>query len=139
MKLKGFMGKLMRMFAATVVTVSTMPVTAFAAETTTTEAATGSGGADFDKVASPIIDLINSIINPMLGIVGALGAVYCIILGVKFAKAEEQQEREKAKSHLKNAIIGFVLIFVLMVVLKLAMPALSDWANNSTNNGTNLK
>lgn len=40
----------------------------------------------------------------------AIGAVYCILLGVKFAKAEEPQEHEKAKNHMKNAIIGYGLL-----------------------------
>ena len=85
----------------------------------------------FQKVADPIIDLINTLINPLLGIVGALGAVYCIILGVKFAKAEEPQDREKAKGALKNAIIGFVLIFVLLMALKILLPEMMNWARNN--------
>ena len=81
----------------------------------------------FNDVASPIIGLINSLLGPLLGIVGAAGAIYCVILGVKFAKAEEPQDREKAKGALKNAIIGFVLIFVLILALKLLMPELQLW------------
>ena len=60
-----------------------------------------------------------------------------MLLGVKFAKAEEPQEREKAKSHLKNAIIGFVLIFVLILALNLSMEPLIAWVENNTN-GVNL-
>lgn len=98
---------------------------------TTNVYASGSSNG-FDGVVKPIVDLLNSLMGPAMAIVGALGSLYCILLGVKFAKAEEPQEREKAKSHLKNAIIGFVLIFVLLVVLKLATPVLSDWVTNST-------
>ena len=78
----------------------------------------------FDTVSKPIISLLEMALTPALGIVGALGAIYCIILGAKLAKAEEPQDREKAKNSLKNAIIGFVLIFVLIVVLKLGMTAM---------------
>ena len=85
----------------------------------------------FDAVANPVIALINSLLGPLLGIVGAAGAIYCVILGVKFSKAEEQQDREKAKQALKNAIIGFVLIFVLLLALKLLMPQLIQWTNNN--------
>lgn len=85
----------------------------------------------FDDVASPIIGLLEMIVGPALGIVGALGVIYCIILGAKLAKAEEPQEREKAKNSLKNAIIGFVLIFVLIVVLRLGMTAMIGWMNQS--------
>ena len=51
----------------------------------------------FDAVANPIIELIESMLTPLLGLVGAAGSVYCVILGVKYAKAEEPQDREKAK------------------------------------------
>lgn len=84
-----------------------------------------------DSVTSPIVDLINSLLTPVLSIVGALGTLFCVVLGVKYAKAEEPQDREKAKAHLKNAIIGFVLIFVLMLALKLLMPALTEWVQNN--------
>ena len=81
----------------------------------------------YDAVVIPVISLLNSLLGPILGLVGAVGTLYCVLLGVKFAKAEEPQEREKAKAHLKNAIIGFVLIFVLIVALKLGMKAMIDW------------
>ena len=82
---------------------------------------------NFDTVVNPVIALLNSLLGPILGLVGAVGTLYCVLLGVKFAKAEEPQEREKAKAHLKNAIIGFVLILVLIVALKLGMKAMTDW------------
>lgn len=81
---------------------------------------------------APVVDLIKSILNTALILVGALGALYCVFLGVKFAKAEEPQEREKAKTHLKNAIIGFVIIFVLILALNLLTPILANWVNSSS-------
>ena len=84
-----------------------------------------------DKMAKPIIDLLNMVLGPALGIVGAVGAIYCVLLGVKLAKAEEPQDREKAKTHLKNAIIGFVLIFVLILMLRLLMPVMIKWVNDN--------
>ena len=51
---------------------------------------------------------------------------------MKFAKAGEPQEREKAKNALKNAIIGFVLIFVLILALNIMMPQMVQWVNNNT-------
>lgn len=102
-------------------------------DTTGSTGTTGSNtGTNFDTVVGPIVDLINSLLSPILAIVGAVGSLYCVVLGVKYAKAEEPQDREKAKGHLKSAIIGFVLIFVLMLALKLTMPVLQNWvANNS--------
>lgn len=93
-------------------------------KTTTTDA--------FSQMAEPIVDLLNSALPPIIAIVGAIGVIYCVFLGLKLAKAEEPQEREKAKGHLKNAIIGFVLIFVLMVALNVGIKPLSDWVTNNT-------
>ena len=80
-------------------------------------------------VVAPIVDLLNDMLAPLLLVVGAVGALYCVLLGVKYARAEEPQDREKAKAHLKGAIIGFVLIFVLIVVLNLLLPYLTNWAS----------
>ena len=88
----------------------------------------------FDSVIKPIVELLNSILTPMLAIVFAVGSLYCVVLGVKYAKAEEPQDREKAKGALKNAIIGFVLIFVLILALKILMPNMIEWVNKNAGN-----
>ena len=85
----------------------------------------------FMEMAQPVVNLLNMVITPALLIVGALGAIFCILLGVKYAKAEEPQDREKAKHSLKNAIIGFVLIFVLLVGLRIGLPAMTNWYENT--------
>lgn len=92
-----------------------------------TAATTTDDSNPFMKMVQPIVELLNQIITPALVVVGALGAIFCILLGVKYAKAEEPQDREKAKNSLKNAIIGFVLIFVLLVALQIGMPAMMSW------------
>ena len=80
------------------------------------------------EVVQPIADLIQEMLAPILLVVGAVGSLYCVLLGVKYARAEEPQDREKAKAHLKGAIIGFVLIFVLIVLLRFLLPYLNNWA-----------
>ncbi len=89
------------------------------------------GGNPFEAVVSPVVSLLNMVISPALLLVGALGAIYCVILGVKLAKAEEQQDREKAKNSLKNALIGFISSFVRLVALRLGLPAMTNWANTA--------
>ena len=85
----------------------------------------------FDTAVQPVVSLIKNMLSPLLAVVGAVGAIYCVILGVKYARAEEPQDREKAKGALKNAIIGFLLIFILLVVLKGLMPQMIKWVNSN--------
>ena len=92
----------------------------------------------FDNAAQPLVQLFNSILTPLILVVGALGAIWCVLLGVKLAKADEPQEREKAKMALKNAIVGYILIFVLVVVLRLTIKPLADWMSTSAPAVTSL-
>lgn len=102
-----------------------------ASASVTTAPKTNNPDANLSQVTQPIIGLVNQVATVLIVVVTAVGALFCISLGVKFAKAEEPQEREKAKQHLKNAIIGFVLIFVLVVALRLAAPQLTAWMNKA--------
>ena len=85
----------------------------------------------FAELAAPIVSLLNEMMGPLLLIVGALGSLYCVILGVRYAKVDEPQEREKVKQSLKGAVIGFLLIFVLILALNIMMPSMIDWVNES--------
>lgn len=92
-----------------------------------------------DAIVNPIVTLIESLVGPALLIVTAVGLLYCIVLGVKFAKAEEPQEHEKAKKHLQNAIIGYVIIFVLMFALRASTPILLDWVKQNSQTTNQIK
>lgn len=82
---------------------------------------------DFAPVIAPILEVLNAILWPAIAIIGAVGTIYCIVLGVKLAKSDEQNSREKAKKDLIGAVVGFVAIFVLIVALKVALPILQAW------------
>ena len=84
-------------------------------------------GVDFEGAAAPVVALIDSILKPLIAVVGSVGAIWCVLLGVKLAKADEPQEREKAKMALKNAIVGYLLIFILIVVLRTTIGPLATW------------
>ena len=83
--------------------------------------------ADLNKIVKPLLEVLNVLVPVLLSVVGAVGAIWVIFLGVKYAKAEEPQEHEKARNNLKNAIIGFVLIFVLLVALQIALNVFTSW------------
>ena len=85
---------------------------------------------DFSPIITPILEILNAILWPAIAVVVAVGSIYCIVLGVKIAKCDEQNSREKAKKDLIGAIIGFVIIFVLIVALKIAVPILEQWVKS---------
>ncbi len=87
-------------------------------------------GVDFNPVIAPILEVLDAILWPAIAVVVAVGTIYCIVLGVKIAKSDEQNSREKAKKDLVGAIIGFVIIFVLVLALKIAVPILEDWVKS---------
>ena len=74
------------------------------------------------EMLSPVMEMIQVFIPVILTLVATVGFIWCIVLGVKFAKSTDPQEHQQAKKSLLNAIIGFVLIFVLMLVLNIAFP-----------------
>ncbi len=82
---------------------------------------------EMNSIIQPVLDICKTLIPIMLAVVGAVGGLWCILLGVKYAKADDPQEHEKAKKGLVNAIIGFVLIFVLLVMLNIGTGVLTDW------------
>lgn len=84
-------------------------------------------GVDFAPIIAPVLEVINALLWPCIAIVGAVGTIYCVFLGIKISKADEQNSREKAKKDLIGAIIGFLIIFILIVALKIAMPILEEW------------
>jgi heme O synthase-like polyprenyltransferase len=82
---------------------------------------------ELKQVVQPLLDVLGVIVPILLGVVGSLGALWVIFLGVKYAKAEDPQDHEKARNSLKNAIIGFVLIFVLLIALQIGVGVFTQW------------
>lgn len=83
--------------------------------------------AEMNKIIAPILEVCRILVPALLSVVGAVGAIFCILLGVKYARASEPQEHENAKKALQNAIVGFVLIFVLLIMLQVGIAIFTDW------------
>ena len=87
-------------------------------------------GVDFAPIIAPVLEVLNALLWPCIAFVGAVVTLYCVFLGIKISKADEQNSREKAKKDLIGAIIGFLIIFILIVALKIAMPILQEWVQS---------
>ena len=83
--------------------------------------------AEMNKIIAPILEVCKILVPALLAVVGAVGAIFCILLGVKYARASEPQEHENAKKALQHAIVGFVIIFVLLIMLQVGTTIFTDW------------
>lgn len=63
-----------------------------------------------------LVTAVTNIINPILILVATAGIIYAIVVGVKFAKAEDKSQRDEAKQKLITVIIGIVVTFVLIAL-----------------------
>ena len=75
-----------------------------------------------------LVAAMTNIINPILILVATAGIIYAIVVGVKFAKAEDKNARDEAKQKLITVIIGIVVTAVLI--------ALFFWLSTALKNGT---
>ena len=63
-----------------------------------------------------LVAAVMNIINPILILVAVAGIVYSIVVGVKFVKADNKEQREEAKHKLISVIIGIVVTIVLIAL-----------------------
>ena len=73
-----------------------------------------------------ILNAIINIINPILILVAVAGIVYAIVVGVKFAKADEKNERDEAKQKLIYVIVGIVVTGLLIALFYYLAYNMSD-------------
>ena len=66
-----------------------------------------------------IVNAINTLLWPLLIIVGAAGSIYAIIIGVNMARADSAEKREESKKRLINVIVGIAVTVALILFFKL--------------------
>jgi len=86
---------------------------------------------NLSSVVTPILTELNRLFVPLMAIVTAIGVIYCIILGIKYIRAAEPQEHQKAVDAIKNAILGIALAYILLVVMNLSIGPLTAWVNSN--------
>lgn len=63
-----------------------------------------------------LISAVYKVIGPILLVVATAGIIYAIVVGVKFVRAEDKNEREEAKQKLISVIVGIVVTAVLIAL-----------------------
>lgn len=85
------------------------------------------------QILVPILGVLNTLLLPLIIILGVAGTIYAIVLGVQFAKAESADKRDETKKRLINAVIGLVIILVALIGMKIFIvnaPSLFNWVSN---------
>lgn len=82
-------------------------------------AASGSSSTDgdYNSSVSPIYEFLDTFGPYLISVLLGVSVIYCVVLGVQYAKAEESKDRETAKKKLISASISFGVIIILIVVL----------------------
>ncbi len=86
-----------------------------------------------------IVDAINTVLYPILILVGTAGVIYAVVLGVKLARAESADQQQEAKKRMINFVIGLVSIIALILLLKLFCTYLPQWIPEITVAGSAQK
>ncbi len=78
------------------------------------------------------IKIVNIVLPVLMSVLLVIGMFYGIQLGVKYAKAEEDDEKKKAKGQLINVIVGVLIaiLFVAIVEIVLNMDFVSKLFKN---------
>ena len=76
-------------------------------------------GQSWYKSMMQVVEIVDGLLTPILIIGGSVGAIFVIVLGVNFSKAESADKREEAKKRMINAIIGVVITLLMLILVKL--------------------
>ena len=66
-----------------------------------------------------LLSALESIVGPILIVIGAVGIIYAIYLGVMLAKAENAEKREESKKRIINVLIAIAITAALIFVMYL--------------------
>ena len=88
------------------------------------------GGTGGKQAVDPLYDAISTLGPYAIGVVLLLGVIYGIIMGVKYAKAEDSKERAALQKALVNGGIGFLAVLVLVVIVYAIREPLVEYMNS---------
>ena len=74
--------------------------------------------------AAKTIDVIETVLWIMIGVVGLAAVIYAIYLGFNLAKAADQSKRDEAKKHLITVVIAIAVTLALVVFFLYLLPGI---------------
>ena len=69
------------------------------------------------NVVTKLAKIADWLVPTIMIIIGMVGAVYMTVIGIKYAKAEGEEQKNESKKKLVNAGIGMGVALLIMIVL----------------------
>lgn len=67
------------------------------------------------------IGIVNVVLPILMAFLLVIGMFYGIQLGVKYARAEEEDDKKKAKNSLINVIVGVLIAIIFIAVIQIIL------------------
>lgn len=83
----------------------------------------------YGELLEPAVNILTIALKAVLAVVYSLAVLYCVHLGVKMSKASDDEERHKAKEHLKWFIIAVIGTHIMIAFIYLAGTQLRQWSD----------
>lgn len=83
----------------------------------------------YGELLEPAVNILTVALKAVLAVVYALAVLYCVYLGLKLSRASNDEERHKAKEHIKWFIIAVIGTHMLIAFIYLARTQLQQWDN----------
>ena len=68
---------------------------------------------DAEQAARKAVEIIKTMVGPVLVVLAGAGAIYMVVMGVQYAKAEDDGKRQEVKKRLLNLAIGVIAVMTL--------------------------
>ena len=82
------------------------------------------GGAEnkaVNEAYKAFVKIVNIVLPVLMSVILVLGMFYGIQLGVKYAKAEEEDDKKKARGQLINVIVGCLIAILFIVIVEIVL------------------
>lgn len=70
---------------------------------------------DLASVGGQVHDILKEWVGPLFIMIGACGGIWSVVMGVQYARCENDAKRAELKSRMVNCIIGVVIIWILAI------------------------
>ena len=74
-----------------------------------------------DEAYSAFIKIVNIVLPVLMSVILVLGMFYGIQLGVKYAKAEEEDDKKKSRGQLINVIVGCLIAILFVAIVEIIL------------------